>query len=85
MPLALSDTLGGKKKERANKQINQYEEWENRQIMNWGIVSRRDQIEDGLVSWEGFTMDHEMEEDYEVEVTDKEPNFLVNQTWKSGV
>lgn len=43
-------------------------------------MSRKDQMEDGMVSSEGFTMDHEMEEDYEVEVTDKEPNFLVNQT-----
>ena len=57
---------------------NEYEQFENMKIRNAGILSNKDMVEEQIQ--EDFNMDHELEEEFEVEVTEREPAFLLNQT-----
>ena len=88
VPLDLSDTLEGKVKSGKQKQkFNEFEMWENRQLKNAGMIKlsgheKYDTAENNEKTL--LSLDHELEQEYEVEITEKEPSFLLNQTSRSG-
>lgn len=82
VPLHIADTLGGKRKDRAKRKLNDYDLWENRQMVNAGAVTAQERMD--FDEQHGFLVDDEVDEEFEVEAKDKEPSFLVNQTARSG-
>ncbi|CAD7954651.1 unnamed protein product [Amoebophrya sp. A25] len=82
--LNIPDTLGGKYKDRNKKKMNDYEKWENQQLYMSGVIKRTERMDYDPRGDGGFLVDEEIEEDYEVDVKEQEPAFLLNQTTKSG-
>jgi len=81
--LNIPDTLGGRTKDRNTKKLNDYDRWENQQLVASGVIKKTERA-DYDVHTGGFLVEEEAEEEYEVDVKDQEPAFLTNQTAKSG-
>ncbi|CAD7946283.1 unnamed protein product [Amoebophrya sp. A120] len=81
--LNIPDTIGGRQKDRNKKKLNDYDRWENQQLVNSGVIKRTERA-DFDPNAGGFLAEEEVEEEYEVDVIDQEPAFLVNQTARSG-
>ncbi|PRW58375.1 putative pre-mRNA-splicing factor ATP-dependent RNA helicase [Chlorella sorokiniana] len=79
------DELGGKPKRRG-KVMSDYEKWEIAQLIKSGVLDPSeypgwDEEEGGALA----NVDAEVEEEFEIDLNDAEPDFLRGQTTKTGV
>lgn len=68
---------------RQKKKLSEYEMWEAQQLHHSGIVDTHERLD--FDKDQGLLADSEIEEDYEIELQEKEPLFLRGQTTKAGV
>ncbi|CAL1160497.1 unnamed protein product, partial [Cladocopium goreaui] len=82
------------KKLRQKKKLNEYEMWEAQQLQASGVIEQHERLdcdEDTMVEIcrptheKGLLADSDIEEDFEIELQEKEPVFLRGQTTKAGV
>mmetsp|Transcript_15866 Transcript_15866/g.35547 ORF Transcript_15866/g.35547 Transcript_15866/m.35547 type:complete len:1098 (-) Transcript_15866:65-3358(-) len=75
--------VAGRKQFRQKKKLSEYELWEARQLQSSGVLETHERLDfDNEV---GMIHDSDIEEDYEIEISEKEPVFLRGQTTKSGL
>ncbi|KAI3436603.1 hypothetical protein D9Q98_006020 [Chlorella vulgaris] len=79
------DALDGKPKRRG-KVMSDYEKWEIKQLINSGVLDPSeypdfDEEEGGALA----KVDADVEEEFEIDLNDNEPDFLKGQTQKTGI
>jgi len=84
VPLTIADTLGGGKKNRMKFHMSDREVFDNN-LFERAVGRAAAQQFNPNAGMEENMEDDELEEEYEVETKEQEPNFLKNQTAKSGV
>ncbi|CAK9061786.1 Probable pre-mRNA-splicing factor ATP-dependent RNA helicase DEAH5 (DEAH RNA helicase homolog PRP22) [Durusdinium trenchii] len=92
--LDYADNETERKKLRQKKKLNEYEMWEAQQLQASGVIEQHERLDcdedSGSLTMlklieKGLLADSDIEEDYEIELQEKEPVFLRGQTTKAGV
>ncbi|CAK9036420.1 unnamed protein product [Durusdinium trenchii] len=81
--LDYADNETERKKLRQKKKLNEYEMWEAQQLQASGVIEQHERLD--CDEEKGLLADSDIEEDYEIELQEKEPVFLRGQTTKAGV
>eukprot|EP00930_Biecheleria_cincta_P012988 TRINITY_DN11806_c0_g1_i1.p1 TRINITY_DN11806_c0_g1~~TRINITY_DN11806_c0_g1_i1.p1 ORF type:complete len:1134 (+),score=256.93 TRINITY_DN11806_c0_g1_i1:114-3515(+) len=68
---------------RQKKKLNEYEMWEAQQLQASGVLEQHERLD--CDEDKGLLADSDIDEDYEIELQEKEPVFLRGQTTKAGV
>mmetsp|Transcript_95361 Transcript_95361/g.179293 ORF Transcript_95361/g.179293 Transcript_95361/m.179293 type:complete len:1161 (+) Transcript_95361:126-3608(+) len=68
--------------ERQKKVLSEYEMWEAQQLHHSGVVETHERLD--FDPDRGMVAESDIEEDYEIELQEREPVFLRGQTTKSG-
>eukprot|EP00435_Cladocopium_sp_Y103_P075320 s107_g56.t1 len=81
--LDYADNDSERKKLRQKKKLNEYEMWEAQQLQASGVIEQHERLD--CDEEKGLLADSDIEEDFEIELQEKEPVFLRGQTTKAGV
>lgn len=81
--LDFADNDSERKKLRQKKKLNEYEMWEAQQLQASGVIEQHERLD--CDEEKGLLADSDIEEDFEIELQEKEPVFLRGQTTKAGV
>ncbi|CAJ1328940.1 unnamed protein product [Effrenium voratum] len=81
--LDYADNETERKKLRQKKKLNEYEMWEAQQLQASGVIEQHERLD--CDEEKGLLADSDIEEDFEIELQEKEPVFLRGQTTKAGV
>eukprot|EP00933_Yihiella_yeosuensis_P000422 TRINITY_DN10064_c3_g1_i1.p1 TRINITY_DN10064_c3_g1~~TRINITY_DN10064_c3_g1_i1.p1 ORF type:complete len:1136 (+),score=282.77 TRINITY_DN10064_c3_g1_i1:138-3545(+) len=81
--LEFADNESAQNKLRQKKKLSEYELWEAQQLQASGILETHERLD--CDAEKGLLADSDIEEDYEIELQEKEPVFLRGQTTKTGV
>jgi len=81
--LDFADNETEKNKLRQKKKLSEYEMWEAGQLRASGVLEQHERLD--CDEEKGLLADSDIEEDYEIELQEKEPVFLRGQTTKAGV
>eukprot|EP00928_Gymnodinium_smaydae_P046680 TRINITY_DN31105_c0_g1_i1.p1 TRINITY_DN31105_c0_g1~~TRINITY_DN31105_c0_g1_i1.p1 ORF type:complete len:1151 (+),score=293.85 TRINITY_DN31105_c0_g1_i1:106-3558(+) len=81
--LEFADNETAKKHLRQKKKLSEYEMWEAQQLQASGVLENHERLD--FDHEHGLLADSDIEEDYEIELQEREPVFLRGQTTKAGV
>eukprot|EP00931_Biecheleriopsis_adriatica_P102600 TRINITY_DN77546_c0_g1_i1.p1 TRINITY_DN77546_c0_g1~~TRINITY_DN77546_c0_g1_i1.p1 ORF type:complete len:1170 (+),score=304.74 TRINITY_DN77546_c0_g1_i1:115-3510(+) len=81
--LEFADNEAERNKFRQKKKLSEYEMWEAQQLQASGVLEQHERLD--CDEEKGLLNDSDIEEDYEIELQEKEPVFLRGQTTKAGV
>ncbi|CAK0879344.1 unnamed protein product [Prorocentrum cordatum] len=81
--LDFADNESAKKKLRQKKKLSEYEMWEAQQLAHSGVLENHERLDCDEDT--GLLADSDIEEDFEIELQEKEPVFLRGQTTKAGL
>jgi len=81
--LEFADNESAKKHLRQKKKLSEYEMWEARQLQHSGVLENHERLD--CDEEHGLLPESDVEEDFEIEMQEKEPIFLRGQTTKAGV
>jgi len=81
--LDFADNETERNKLRQKKKLSEYEMWEAKQLQSSGVLEQHERLD--CDEEKGLLADSDIEEDYEIELQEKEPVFLRGQTTKAGV
>eukprot|EP00929_Paragymnodinium_shiwhaense_P002801 TRINITY_DN103095_c0_g1_i1.p1 TRINITY_DN103095_c0_g1~~TRINITY_DN103095_c0_g1_i1.p1 ORF type:complete len:1156 (-),score=318.59 TRINITY_DN103095_c0_g1_i1:110-3577(-) len=68
---------------RARKKLSEYEKWEAQQLAASGVIENHERLD--FDQDRGLLGDSDIDEDYEIELQEKEPIFLRGQTTRAGL
>jgi len=81
--LDFADNETSRNKLRQKKKLSEYEMWEAQQLQHSGVLENHERLD--CDEEQGLLADSDIEEDYEIELQEREPVFLRGQTTKAGV
>jgi len=81
--LEFADNESAKKHLRQKKKLSEYEMWEAQQLHHSGVIENHERLDFDHVS--GLLAESDVEEDFEIELQEREPVFLRGQTTKAGL
>jgi len=81
--LEFADNETAKKQLRQKKKLSEYEVWEAQQLAHSGVIENHERLD--FDENNGLQPDSDVEEDYEIELQEREPVFLRGQTTKAGI
>lgn len=76
-------SVSGSKHLRQKKKLSEYEMWEAQQLRMSGVLETHERLD--FDEEHGLMADSDLEEDYEIELQEREPLFLRGQTTKAGL
>lgn len=76
------ESKSGGKQERQKKVLSEYEMWEAQQLFHSGVVETHERLD--FDPDRGMVAESDVDEDYEIELQEREPIFLRGQTTKTG-
>mmetsp|Transcript_25412 Transcript_25412/g.71746 ORF Transcript_25412/g.71746 Transcript_25412/m.71746 type:complete len:1147 (-) Transcript_25412:122-3562(-) len=81
--MEFADNESAKKNLRQKKKLSEYEMWEARQLQHSGVLENHERLD--CDEEHGLLADSDVEEDFEIELQEREPIFLRGQTTKGGL
>lgn len=81
--LEFADNESARKHLRQKKKLSEYEMWEARQLQHSGVLENHERLD--CDNEHGLLPESDVEEDFEIEMQEKEPIFLRGQTTKAGL
>mmetsp|Transcript_59581 Transcript_59581/g.172565 ORF Transcript_59581/g.172565 Transcript_59581/m.172565 type:complete len:1152 (+) Transcript_59581:228-3683(+) len=81
--LDFADNDTQRNKLRQKKKLSEYELWEAQQLQHSGVLENHERLD--CDEEQGLLADSDIEEDFEIELQEREPVFLRGQTTKAGV
>jgi len=81
--LEMADNESSRRSLRQKKRLSEYEMWEAQQLQHSGVLENHERLD--CDDDHGLLPESDIEEDFEIEIQEKEPIFLRGQTTKSGL
>jgi len=81
--LEMAEPETGTRHLRQKKKLSEYEMWEAQQLQHSGVLETHERLD--FDADHGLLGDSDVEEDYEIELQEREPIFLRGQTTKAGL